>query len=157
MWNTLAILTAYILVDAMSGLYHFATDKGFNIQSQIKMFQEHHNTNTMQGFDWQTFAVALPIVGVGAWFHSPFWIACGIFAALTQVTHYYAHVNSRSKLVHHIVRVLQLTHIIVPRESHQRHHAPPHARDFCLLSGWNNWWMNGLLNLLDHFWIVRFN
>lgn len=149
MWTAFWIIAAYILIDALSGLYHLATDKGFNTANQIEMFQQHHITNTMQGFDWQTFAVALPIVGVGAWFHSTFWIACGVFAALTQVTHYYAHKNSRSKLAHHIVRVLQITHIIVPRESHQRHHSPPHARDFCLLSGWNNFWLNPIVRMVD--------
>ncbi len=138
------IIAAYIRIDALSGVYHFATDKGFNIRSQIEMFQEHHNTNTMQGFDWQTFAVALPIVGVGSWFHSPFWIACGIFAALTQVTHYYAHVRSSSAAVHRIVRSLQ-GWIIVSPIAHARHHAPPHARDFCLLSGWNNCWLNPIV------------
>lgn len=145
---SLQILAAYVLADLLSGLYHLATDKGFNFRNQIEMFQEHHNTNTMSGFDWQTFAGGMLIAVPGAWFHSAFAIALGVFVALTQVTHYYAHCNSRSKLVHHIVRVLQILHIIVPRESHQRHHSEPFDRDFCLLSGWNNWWLNPLVRLL---------
>jgi hypothetical protein len=145
----LQILAAYILADLFSGLYHLATDKGFNTRDQIEMFQEHHDTNTMAGFDWQTFAVGMPFVGVGAWFHSVFTIALGCFIALTQVTHYYAHKNSRSKLAHHFIRILQITHVIVPPESHAAHHQPPHSRDFCLLSGWNNWWLNRAIGLWE--------
>lgn len=141
------ILAAYILADLLSGLYHFATDKGFNTQNQIEMFQEHHETNTMKGFDWQTFAAGMPLVAIGGWFHSVFAIALGIFIALTQVTHYYAHVRSRSDLVHHVVRTLQICRVIVPPEQHKRHHSEPFDRDFCLLSGWCNWPMNRVLQL----------
>jgi hypothetical protein len=141
----LQILAAYVLIDALSGIYHLATDKGFNIRSQIAMFQWHHDTNTMDNFDWQTFAVGLPVAAVGAWFHSPFWIACGVFAALTQVTHYYAHCRSEFPIIHRIVRGLQRARLIVHPASHSRHHREPFARDFCLLSGWNNSWLNGVL------------
>ena len=147
MLTVLQILLAYIVADALSGLYHWATDSGLNIQSQIKMFREHHDTNTMQGFDWQTFAGGMPLVAIGGWMHWPFLVALGCFVALTQVTHYYAHRKSDSRLLHHIVRVLQLSGVIVPPERHAAHHEPPHDRDFCLLSGWNNWWMNRLLAL----------
>lgn len=136
------ILTAYILADALSGLYHWATDSGMNLQNQIDMFQEHHATNTMQGFDWQTFAAGMPLVAIGGWFHSAFLIALGCFIALAQVTHYYAHRRSRSRLVRHLVGLLQESRIIVHPASHQRHHVGEFNRDFCLLSGWNNWWMN---------------
>ena len=157
MWTAFQILAAYILADLLSGLYHLATDKGMNIKSQCEMFQEHHVTNTMAGFDWQTFAGGMPLVGIGAWFHSPFWIALGVFVALTQVTHYYAHCRSESELVHHIVRVLQLTGVIVNPTRHARHHSEPFNRDFCLLSGWCNPALNTALNLLERNWILKVN
>lgn len=144
-WISLEILAAYVLVDALSGIYHLATDKGFNIPSQIKMFQEHHNTNTMDGFDWQTFAGAMPLMALGGYLTSPFLLASGVFTALTQVTHYYAHRRSDSPLIHQIVRFLQRHHLIVHPIAHSKHHKEPFARDFCLLSGWNNFWLNGLL------------
>lgn len=143
----LQILAAYILADLLSGLYHLATDKGFNFRNQIEMFQEHHDTNTMAGFDWQTFAGGMVLAVPGAWCHSAFVVALGIFVALTQVTHYYAHVRSRSPLVHRIVKALQGWLIVSPL-AHASHHKPPHSRDFCLLSGWNNWWLNPLVRWL---------
>lgn len=144
-----SILAAYIIADAFSGLYHLATDYGFNISSQIKLFQNHHKTNTLDDFDWQTFAGGMPLVAIGGWLHCPFLLALGVFVALTQVTHYYAHRRSESELVHHVVRVLQLTHLIVHPASHQNHHGGRFDRDFCLLSGWNNWWLNWLVSLYE--------
>jgi hypothetical protein len=143
------IIAAYILVDAISGFYHLATDKGFNFADQIEMFQNHHHTNTMQGFDWQTFAAGMPVAVVGAWFHSPFFVALGIFGALTQVSHYYAHVRSRNRLIDVVVRFAQRARLIVRPAAHARHHKPPFARDFCLLSGWNNLWLNGVIWLFE--------
>lgn len=141
----LEIVAAYLLADLASGLYHYVTDRGWNFQQQIDLFAEHHDTNSMDGFDWQTFAAGLPISIAGAWFHSPFFVAAGIFVAATQVTHYYAHRRSTSDWVHALVRCLQRTGLIVHPKSHARHHAAPFDRDFCLLSGWNNWWLNRLL------------
>lgn len=143
------VFLAYVFVDFLSGAYHFITDKGWNFRDQVTMFLGHHDTNTMQGFDWQTFAAGMPVAVLGAWFHSQFFIAAGFFGALTQVTHYYAHVRSRSPLVHQIVRTLQQCRIIVPPKTHSRHHDEPFDRDFCLLSGWNNVWMNPMLRLLE--------
>jgi hypothetical protein len=149
MMAALQIFVAYLLADALSGFYHLVTDCGLNIASQVALFEEHHQTNTMVGFDWQTFAAAMPIAIVGAWFHSPFAISLACFIALTQVTHYYAHRRSTSPLVHRIVRGLQIARVIVPPQAHARHHQPPHSRDFCLLSGWNNFWLNPLIALFD--------
>lgn len=145
----LQIIAAYILADALSGVYHALTDKGMNIKSQIEMFQEHHVTNTMIGFDWQTFAGGMPVAILGAWFHSAFAVALGCFIALTQVTHYYAHRRSHSRLVRHLVGLLQECRIIVHPRLHQRHHGGEFDRDYCLLSGWNNWWMNRVLAIAD--------
>lgn len=142
---TYQILAAYVVADALSGLYHLATDKGLNFRGQIELFSEHHDTNTMQGFDWQTFAAGMPISIAGGWLHQPFLISLGLFIALTQVTHYYAHRRSAIPLVHHLVSALQILHVIVPPASHAKHHKEPFARNFCLLSGWNNAWLNGIL------------
>lgn len=141
----LQIFAAYVLVDALGGIYHCLTDYGFNVNNQVTMFREHHDTNTMQGFDWQTFAAGMPLAVIGAWFHQPFLIALGVFIAITQVTHYYSHRRSSNVLVHRVVRFLQRSRIIVHPATHARHHREPFARNFCLLSGWNNWWLNSVL------------
>lgn len=149
MWVAIQILLAYLLADLLSGLYHLATDKGFNVQNQIEMFQEHHDTNTMSGFDWQTFAAGFPFAIFGAWFHSAFFVALGCFIALTQVTHYYAHVRSKNEWVRAIVRGLQRAGFIVHPKAHQRHHRAPFNRDFCLLSGWCNPLLNAVLWMFE--------
>lgn len=148
-WIIAELLAAYILADALSGLYHLLTDKGMNVASQIEMFQAHHETNTMQGFDWQTFAAGMPIAVAGAWFHSAFFVALGGFIALTQVTHYYAHCSSANRVARAVVKALQELGLIVHPASHQRHHKGTFDRDFCLLSGWNNFWLNAVVWLFE--------
>ena len=149
-WIIAEVFAAYVVADAISGLYHMATDKGMNLRSQIEMFQDHHVTNTMQDFDWQTFAAGMVGGIIGAWFHSPFIVALAIFGALTQVTHYYAHRTSGNRVIRAVVRALQELRIIVHPASHQRHHASrKFDRDFCLLSGWNNWWLNQVVRLFE--------
>jgi hypothetical protein len=143
------VLAGYVVVDALSGIYHWATDRGFNIHDQIRLFQEHHRTNTMEGFDWQTFAAGMPLLIIGGWWHSPVLIAGGIFTALTQVAHYYAHRRSRIPSVHRFVVTLQRMGLMVHPAEHARHHDEPFDRDFCLLSGWNNWWLNRLVSFVE--------
>jgi hypothetical protein len=145
----LQILAAYVLADLLSGLYHWATDRGWNLAGQVALFSEHHVTNTMAGFDWQTFAAGMPIAVLGAWFHSAFGIALGCCIALTQITHYYAHRRSESPTVHRLVRTLQRLRVIIPPAAHARHHDGVFNRDFCLLSGWNNVWLNPLIALFS--------
>lgn len=150
LWIIAQIVLAYAMVDAISGLYHWATDRGYSIRQQVEMFAEHHVTATMTDFDWQTFAVGMPFMLVGAWFHSPFWVAAGFFGVMTQITHYYAHRKSSVPIIHHAVRILQIARVIVPPEWHKRHHeAEDHDRDFCLLSGWNNFWLNRVVRFAE--------
>ncbi len=141
----LEIVLAYLFADLASGLYHYATDRGWNLAQQVALFADHHKTSTMENFDWQTFAAGMPISIAGAWLHSPFGVAAGVFIALTQVTHYYAHRRSESAWVHAVVSRLQRAGLIIRPQAHARHHRAPHNRDFCLLSGWNNWWLNRLV------------
>ena len=137
----LQIVAAYIVVDALTGLYHLATDKGFNLQSQIDLFENHHRTNAMEGFDWQPLVAAVPAVAVGGWLHSPFLIAAGLFGCVAQVPHYLAHAGSSNRLI----QFLQRTGIIMSPAHHAGHHDGRFERNFCILSGWNNWWLNAVL------------
>jgi hypothetical protein len=150
MWIAFQIIAAYIVADAISGLYHWLTDRGLNIKQQVDMFQEHHVTATMTDFDWQTFAAGLPAMILGAWIHSPFLLALGFFGAMTQCTHYYAHRTSGNRVIRAVVRALQETGIIVHPSNHAKHHASQKFdRDFCLLSGWNNFWLNRVVWLFE--------
>ena len=140
----LQIVAAYVLVDFLTGLYHLATDKGFNLQSQIDLFERHHRENSMDGFDCQPMIAAIPAAVIGGWLHSPFLMAAGIIGCVAQVPHYFAHEGTDSRLI----RLLQNTGLIISPRHHSIHHNGKFDRNFCILSGWNNWWMNGLLWLI---------
>lgn len=143
------VLGAYLLIDLFTGMYHLVTDGGFNFRGQVDVFEDHHQTNTMQVFDWQPSVIGLPAMLLGLWLCSPFLTAAGAFGVLGQVPHYYAHRRSRSELVHHVVRILQLTGLIISPEHHAAHHNGRFNRNFCILSGWNNWWLNRAIQLFE--------
>lgn len=144
----LQTLAAYLLVDFLTGAYHFVTDKGWNHPTQVAMFLDHHQTNTMIGYDWQPMLLGLPILALGLWLESSFLIAGGSFGILAQVPHYYAHRRSKSLRVHRIIRWLQDVGLIISPEQHAAHHTS-FDRNFCILSGWNNPWMNRVLDVAD--------
>jgi sterol desaturase/sphingolipid hydroxylase (fatty acid hydroxylase superfamily) len=146
--SVLQVLVAYLFVDLLTGLYHWATDKGLNHPHQVELFSLHHETNTMDGFDWQPSVIGLPTIAAGLLLGSSFLIAAGGFAILSQVPHYYAHRRSSAPLVHHFVCILQLTGLIISPRHHAEHHKT-FDRNFCILSGWNNWWLNQVVRLFD--------
>lgn len=141
----LQVLAAYVLVDLLTGIYHWATDKGFNTPHVVRLFQDHHETNTMDGFDIQPSVAGVPALLLGLCLGSSFLIAAGAFGILSQVPHYYAHRRSDSELVHHVIRILQLTGLIISPQHHAQHHDGRFDRNFCIVSGWNNWWLNWLV------------
>ena len=148
------VLAAYLFADLCTGIYHFATDRGWNTRKVVALFQNHHETNTMDGFDWQPMWAGVPFLALGlclGWLELPlasFFIAGGSFGILAQVPHYYAHRRSRSLRVHRIVRWLQETGLIISPEHHSAHHDGKFDCNFCILSGWNNWWFNHVARVL---------
>ena len=142
------VLAAYLFVDLCTGIYHFATDRGWNTRKVVALFQDHHNTNTMEGFDWQPMWAGIPFLLLGLWLESSFLIAGGSFGILAQVPHYYAHRRSRSPAVHRVVRWLQEAGLIISPEHHAGHHNGKFDCNFCILSGWNNWWFNHVARAL---------
>jgi len=133
------IFLAYIVIDAMTGIYHILTDKGWNpIKSQVELFQHHHETNDMDYFDWRPSLAALPILALGWYFSSPFLIALSIFGIFAQLPHYWAHQRDNNKFV----TWLQELRLIISRKTHQDHHCGDFNRNFCIFSGWNNGWLN---------------
>lgn len=148
-WIIIEIVAGYLLVDAFSGIYHVLTDKGFNIKHQRDIFINHHEINTMEVFDWSHLIVALPMLVGGLWFGSAFLMSAGGFGIGGQMPHYYAHRNSRSPLVHHFVRVLQLTGFIISPQYHATHHDGKFNRNFCIVSGWNDWWINAVVWMFE--------
>ena len=137
----LQIVLAYVAVDLATGLYHYATDRGWNFRRQVELFELHHRAPKMDGFDWQPSLAAVPALVAGLWMGWPFLIAAGLFGVLAQVPHYWAHQGSSLPFV----PWLQRTGIIMSAEHHARHHDGRFDSHFCILSGWNNWWLDWLL------------
>lgn len=138
----LQILAAYFLVDLASGLYHLATDCGWNIRQQVEDFQDHHVTNKMDtpGF-YQTVIPAVPFLLAGIYFGSVFLLAIAAFSLIVQVPHYFAHVPNPPA----VIRWLQESRIIIHPEHHAAHHNDgTFGKNFCVFTGWNDWWLNRL-------------
>lgn len=134
-------LLAYALADAFTGIYHAATDKGFNIRSQVILFQQHHTSPAGMVPDFRPVILGIPLalIALLGW-HPVFFLALGISISACQVPHYWAH-HRRGR----IVRALQQARIIISPRAHAVHHRH-FDRNFCTISGWNNFWLNWLLN-----------
>lgn len=146
----LQVVAAYALTDLLTGIYHFATDKGWNIRQQVMLFQRHHATNAMDAdFDWQPMVIALPGMLLGAWLESPFVLALASFSMMSQVPHWYAHHRSANPTIRAVVRWLQKSGIIISPQEHASHHREPFDKNFCIFNGWNNWWTNRLIRAFD--------
>jgi Lipid desaturase domain len=138
----LEIFIAYVLADLLGGLYHLATDHGCNIRSQVALFQWHHENPAAIGWDFKPAIGGIPILLLGVfWWHPIFFAALGIAVCFGQMPHYWAHHKVR-----HPVRFLQRARIILPPRHHARHHSGHFDQNYCVLSGWNNFWLN---------WIAR--
>lgn len=144
-WAFVQVLCAYTVVDALVGLYHWATDYGYNTPDMVRKFKEHHvDPLNMLEFDWQPMPPGILVMLVGLAFGSSFVAAFGSFLVLAQVPHYYTHRRSRSPIIHRTMRLLQRLNLVASPESHHLHHDGKFDRNFCVLSGWNNWWLNWL-------------
>jgi ubiquitin-conjugating enzyme E2 variant len=63
-----------------------------------------------------------------------FAVAFAAAAVLTNQVHQWAHMRCPPRGV----AWLQRRGIILGRAAHERHHAPPFARDYCIATGWLN-------------------
>lgn len=138
------VLLAWLLIDMLTGLYHLATDRGWNFKFMVDQFQEHHQTNRMEGFDWQPMVAGVPVMLAATWFESSFWLAAGSFAILAQIPHYYAHVPNPPAAV----KLLQRWGLIITPEHHAGHHSGDFDRNFCIFTGWGDLILNPVVKLL---------
>jgi plasmanylethanolamine desaturase len=135
-------LLAYTLADLLTGIYHFVTDRGWNVASQVALFQQHHDRPAQLGVDLSPAIAGIPLMALAllGW-HPVFFLALGTSVTLAQVPHYWAHHRGNR-----LVRFLQRLHLLLPPRHHARHHHGEFDRNYCVLSGWNNFWLN---------WVVR--
>lgn len=153
----MAAVTAYVLADLGTGVYHWGVDNYGDASTpvfgpQIDAFQGHHKrpwTITKRQFANNIQALARPATFVLA----PFLLApsnayvdsfIGVFMAcvvFSQQFHAWAH--SRKTDLPAFVIKLQEMGVLVPRKMHGAHHRPPFNVNYCIVSGlWNP--------LLDH-------
>lgn len=140
----LQTIAAYIVMDALTGIYHLFTDRGWNLKGQCDQFAEHHETNTMDGYDWQPLVGAIPGLACGVWFGSAFLISLSVFAVWAQVPHYFAH----HPPTYGPIRWAQWCGLMISPQHHADHHSGEFDRNFCIFTGWNDWWMNAIAWLI---------
>jgi hypothetical protein len=132
-------LLGYVAADALTGIYHAATDYGWNVRSQVDLFQDHHDHPRGITRDPKPAFAGVPLMLCAALGHPAFFLVLGAAISLCQVSHYYAHHRGGA-----VVCFLQRWHVILPPREHAVHHRD-HDLNFCIVSGWNNRWLNWVL------------
>ncbi len=140
----LQVFVAWLLIDLLTGIYHFVTDRGWNFANQVAMFRDHHVNNRMLGFDYQPMFAGFPVMLAGVFAESSFLLAAGSFAVLAQIPHYYAHVPNPPAAV----QLLQRCGLMISPEHHSRHHHGKFDKNFCIFTGWMDLVLNPIIRLL---------
>lgn len=141
MLTFLQILLAYAVADAIVGLFHLVTDRGYNFKRVVNNFLNHHDHPETMTFDLEPVIGGLPILIFGVWLESVFVVALGFFLCFSQVPHYYSHFPAPK-----FVQFLQKIHLFTPPQKHADHHNGLFDRNYCVTTGWSDWWIN---------WIAR--
>lgn len=146
-------LSAYILSDLATGIYHWGVDNYGDANtpifgSQIDAFQGHHQrpwTITKRQFANNLHALARPaglfltpflLVLPGAPFADSFLGAFLGCVVMSQQFHAWSHMK-KSQLPSAVVS-LQDAGVLVSRKMHGAHHKPPYDVNYCIVSGiWN--------------------
>jgi ubiquitin-conjugating enzyme E2 variant len=138
----LAAACGWIIADLLSGLVHWALDRFGSEKTPffgpvlIRPFREHHDdprAMTLHDFVETNGASAL-----GGSFLLLFESEILLFTALGVLAANQCHKWAHARSVPAIVRAAQRLRLILPPAAHRRHHAAPHDRHFCTLSGWCN-------------------
>lgn len=139
----LSAIVVWWFADIMSGVYHYLTDRGWNVPSQVHMFAHHHVEP--EGFypTIYSFLGAIPFLAL-AIFVSPVFYLLAAATALIEVPHWMAH----SRVQWPVVRFLRWTGAVISIEGHYDHHGGAFDRNFCIVTNWNNWWFNKVVKLI---------
>ncbi|WP_425618058.1 fatty acid desaturase CarF family protein [Anatilimnocola sp. NA78] len=145
LFSAMLVLIALAVVDLLTGIYHVMTDRGWNLKHQVEYFRIHHeDPQSMKSFDWQPMFAGVPFMLVGAWLESSLILAMGSFLVLAQVPHYYVHVPNPPLAI----RALQRVGLCITPAYHDGHHCGDFDRNFCVLTGWGDYLLNPLVQLL---------
>ena len=166
-WLTLAVtvVVSYLASDVLSGVVHWAGDTIGNEDvpflgpNFIRPFREHHvdqkdisrhdfietngnNCIVILGPLAIAFLLMPSVQGVG-FFVATFVALLALFVVMTNQFHKWAHSDTPPRAA----RVLQRWRRILTPRHHDKHHAVPHDRHYCITVGW----MNPVLNQLRFF------
>jgi hypothetical protein len=166
------IVVAYLASDALSGLVHWAGDTigdegvPFLGPNFIRPFREHHldqgdiarhdfvetngnNCIVIVGPLALAFLLMPARPGLG-FFTAAFVAFLALFVVATNQFHKWAHTERPPRFA----RLLQRFGLILSPRHHQKHHAVPHDRHYCITVGW----MNPVLNQIRFFrmleWLI---
>ena len=144
MYEVIQIIIAYVVADAISGIYHCITDRGYNTPTQVAYFMNHHDHPETMTFDLQPLLGGIPFLIIGYFILPWFLLPLGFFICITQIPHYYTHHPAPK-----YIRFLQKCKLILTYQSHWTHHGGEFNSNYCVLSGWNDWWINILVKWYD--------
>lgn len=157
---------AWLAVDLLSGLLHFAFDSWGSVHSPIignafiRPFREHHvHPQEMTRHDFvelngASSLACLPVLAAAAALPltSMVWMtvqAALLFVALgafvTNLCHKWAH--SEAATTPRIIRWSQRHRLVLSPEHHRLHHTAPFNSHFCMTNGWLNKPLNAWLQL----------
>ena len=161
----LALFVGILGADLTSGLVHWGCDTWGNTstpilgQLAIRAFREHHidpKSITRHDFvetNGHNFALSVLPSTIGFFLAGQRTLTCAltsmcllamaIFVAMTSQIHKWAHTKTPPRLV----RFLQDVRIIISTPHHEKHHARPYNRNFCITVGW----LNGPLRAIRFF------
>jgi ubiquitin-conjugating enzyme E2 variant len=153
----LAVCTAFIGADFISGLVHWAGDTWCSPTTPVigpalvRPFREHHvdqEAITRHDFvetNGNNCLVSLPGVAASllvpldrGWpgiFLAVFLVALVFWVLMTNQFHKWAHLRSPPP----VIAWLQRLHLILPPAHHAVHHAAPFNKYYCITAGWLNW------------------
>ncbi len=160
----LAVASAWLMVDLLSGLLHLALDSWGSVhtpivgQAFIRPFREHHiNPHEMTQHDFielngsSSFA-CLPLLclGAGMPLTSLAWISLqalllfiALGALITNECHKWAHADATNTPP--LIRWAQHHRVVLSPEHHRLHHTAPFNSYFCMANGWLNVPLNACL------------
>ncbi len=141
----LQCVLAYFVLNLSDRDLPSTTDKGWNVKQQVERFNDHHQSNTMTGYDWQPLLMAVPAFAAGCYWQVPFLVALGVLAVFTQVPHYFAHHPPKRGPI----RWIQLAGIIITPEHHAGHHRDEFGQSFCVFTGWADVVLNPIVRLFS--------
>lgn len=158
-WEAWLLVPAGLLVaDLISGIVHWLADSYGSPTTPylgpafIRPFREHHSDPlgiTRHDFielNGNSAMVVMPALVAAFWLPplaTPGILAMALAILFTNTIHRWAHMDHPPRAV----RALQRMRLILSREHHGVHHAPPHANHYCIFAGWTSRALDGFVRI----------